>query len=426
VDAASNSLIVLLNDYPVGTLSRLPGNTITFFFTQQFIDDPRRPTLSWGFYDAYRRLRTRPQSSSLGLVPPLFANLLPEGDLRRYVAHRAGVSTEDDFALLWVTGDDLPGAVKLRDPHGRPLPPPTAGGPEFEIPPNDMFRFSLAGVQLKFSAIENAYGGLTIRAQGQGGDWIVKLPSRHLKRVPENEYAMLNYARAVGIEVPEVRLVALESIRGLPEEASNLIGPAMITRRFDRGGNNVRIHIEDFCQIYRQVPKLKYDNRSFSNIAETVYQALGNDALIDFIHRLVFNIGIGNNDMHLKNWSFIYRDGRTPALAPAYDYVCTKVYLGHNQTGLPIGSARYFPAVTVEQFGHLAQRARLSRSVVEHAAQEMVARMRSTWKEVRDGLPFEGVRTTIEEQFERVPLFNPRNVSAPISEIPEEQYQEIS
>jgi serine/threonine-protein kinase HipA len=25
--------------------------------------------------------------------------------------------------------------------------------------------------------------------------------------------------------------------------------------------------------------------------------------------------------MHLKNWSLLYRDGRTPTLAPGYDYV---------------------------------------------------------------------------------------------------------
>jgi len=197
------------------------------------------------------------------------------------------------------------------------------------------------------------------------------------------------------------------SIEGLPEEAALLTGPAMIARRFDRGADGARIHIEDFNQIYRQPPRSKYDNRSFADIAGTVYQAIGNEALIDFVHRLVFNIGIGNSDMHLKNWSFIYRDGRTPALAPAYDYVCTKVYPGDNSTGLAIGNARYFQAVTMEQFGRLAERARVSRTVVERAAEEMVERMRETWKDVRDGLPLAGMRAAIEQQFERVPLFNP-------------------
>jgi len=47
-----------------------------------------------------------------------------------------------------------------------------------------------------------ASGGLTIPAGGMGGSWIVKLPSTRFAAVPENEYAMLALARAVGIEVP--------------------------------------------------------------------------------------------------------------------------------------------------------------------------------------------------------------------------------
>jgi serine/threonine-protein kinase HipA len=405
VEELPNSLTVRLNDYPVGTLSRLPGNVVSFFFTQRYIDDPERPTLSWGFYDAYRALRTNQPSAPFGVVPPFFANLLPEGDLRRYVARRAGVSAEDDFALLWVTGQDLPGAVTLLDAGGRLSPPRAADDPNRDALPSNMLRFSLAGVQLKFSAVENAIGGLTIRANGEDGNWIVKLPSRHFDRVPENEYAMLRYAERVGIAIPEIRLIDIDSIQGLPQEASNLAGQALIVRRFDRGEAGRRIHIEDFNQIYRQSPRLKYDNRSFANIAETVYQAVGTDALIDFIHRLVFSVGIANNDMHLKNWSFIYRDGRTPALAPAYDFVCTKVYLESNETGLAIGTARYFPAVTIEQLAHLTKRARLGGGVVERAARDMVDRMRSTWGDVRETVPSDRIRETIEAQFDEVPLF---------------------
>ena len=46
-----------------------------------------------------------------------------------------------------------------------------------------------------------ATGGLTIPAGGMGGSWIVKLPSARFAAVPENEYAMLALARAVGTGV---------------------------------------------------------------------------------------------------------------------------------------------------------------------------------------------------------------------------------
>ncbi|MDP9025707.1 MAG: HipA domain-containing protein, partial [Candidatus Eremiobacteraeota bacterium] len=390
-------LEVRLHERPIGSLTRLPGNTTAFYFSTDYAEDAQRPTLSLGFMDAYGRLR-RPKESSNSEVPPFFANLLPEGDLRRYVAHRAGISTTDEFALLWVTGDDLPGAVTVHDPLGRPLPPRSAGGPEIEPPASDLLRFSLAGVQLKFSAIDNAYGGLTIPAQGRDGHAIVKLPSRHLAGVPENEYAMLQYAVAVGIEVPPARLVALDSIEGLPDEATFRGGQALAIQRFDRGENGTRVHTEDFNQVFRQKPRDKYDNYAFSHICSTVYRVMGNDALIDFVNRLVFNVGIANNDMHLKNWSVIYRDGSTPSLAPAYDYVCTKAYMGHNESGLALGSARDFMRVTIEQFEHMAARAQVSTRLVRTTALAMVARMRDEWPTAKNAIS-ERIGAVIEDQF---------------------------
>lgn len=291
------SLEVRLGDRPIGSLTKLPGDTTAFHFNTDYVEDAQRPTLSLGILDAYGRVR-RPKESPKGEVPPFFANLLPEGDLRRYVANRAGISVNDDFALLWVTGDDLPGAVTVHDALGRPIPPRRDGGPEAEPPLQTLLRFSLAGVQLKFSAIENAYGGLTIPAQGRDGRSIVKLPSHHLSGVPENEYAMLNYAAAVGIDIPAINLVALDEIEGLPDETSTLTGQALAIKRFDRRDDGTRIHIEDFNQVYRQKPRDKYDNYAFTHVCGTIYRVMGNAALVDFINRLVFNIGIANNDMH--------------------------------------------------------------------------------------------------------------------------------
>nr|WP_308324597.1 HipA domain-containing protein [Klebsiella pneumoniae] len=41
---------------------------------------------------------------------------------------------------------------------------------------------------------------------------------------------------------------------------------------------------------------------------------------------------ICNGAMHLKNWSLIYPDKRTPQLAPAYDLVSTIHYLKGEET----------------------------------------------------------------------------------------------
>jgi serine/threonine-protein kinase HipA len=399
-----NALSVRLNDRDVGTLIRLPDRSITFTFSRSYLEDENRPTLSWGFFDSFKRLRTRAYSSNPN-APGFFANLLAEGHLREYTAHRAGLAREDDFGLLWVTGNDLVGAVIIEDPEGRQIPPHNAGGPLDPPDMKDVFRFALPGVQLKFSAVNEATGGLTIHTRGDGGNQLVKLPSTRYSLVPEGEHAMLQFAADVGIATPKMRLVPLSRIKGLPDEAQGLKGCALVIDRFDRPTPSTRAHTEDFNQVFRQHPTQKYDNFSFADIARVVHQAIGNDALVDFVHRLVFNVGIANNDMHLKNWSLIYPDGHTPALAPAYDYVCTKAYLSTNETGLALGSARFFQDVTVNQFEHLADRAGVSKSVVRAATLDMVGRFRDRWAQIRDAMPLPAIAKTIDEQLKRVPLF---------------------
>ncbi len=419
-----STLIVRLAGREVGTLVRLPDRSITFTFSPRYLEDQSRPTLSWGLFDAFGRLRARPYSANPS-APGFFANLIAESHLREYTAHRAGLARDDDFGLLWVTGGDLPGAVTLEDPEGRLLPPPEAGGPADPPPLSEVFRFALPGVQLKFSAINETTGGLTIRTQGDGGDQIVKLPSTHYSLVPEVEFAMLQFAHDVGIDTPAMRLAPMDRIHGLPDEAQALQGRALVINRFDRPSPGKRVHIEDFNQIFKQQPKQKYDNHSFSDIARVIYRAIGNDALVEFIHRLVFNMGIANNDMHLKNWSLIYSDGRVPKLAPAYDYVCTKAYLKHSETGLPLGAARFFQNVTMTEFNRLAERAEVSRSVVCTAAAEMVARMHERWPQIRDSVPYPPVITTIDEQLAGVPLFIGQKQSTAIADEPLEHSEII-
>lgn len=62
---------------------------------------------------------------------------------------------------------------------------------------------------------------------------------------------------------------------------------------------------------------------SYRNIAEVVGIETSDADEAEFVPRLVFNVLIGNQDMHLKSGAPIYPDGRTPALAPASDFVST-------------------------------------------------------------------------------------------------------
>jgi serine/threonine-protein kinase HipA len=178
--------------------------------------------------------------------------------------------------------------------------------------------FSLAGVQLKFSAVKGAAGGLTIPTDGVGSSWIVKLPSAKFPNVPENEFAMMELARQVGIAVPETSLIPLSRISGLPSGIDAVGENAYVIKRFDRAANGERIHIEDFAQVFAVYPERKYERASYRNIAEVLWVETGEAGIVEFIRRLVFNALIGNADMHLKNWSLIYSDRHHASLAPAY------------------------------------------------------------------------------------------------------------
>ncbi len=76
------------------------------------------------------------------------------------------------------------------------------------------------------------HGGLTIPASGMGGDWIVKLPSPTHDNVPENEYAMMHMAGQIGMNVPEIKLVALSDIENLPDFGKLRGSQALAVKRF--------------------------------------------------------------------------------------------------------------------------------------------------------------------------------------------------
>ena len=160
-----------------------------------------------------------------------------------------------------------------------------------------------------------------------GGSWIVKLPSGRFAAVPENEYAMMALARAVGIEVPRTELIDIGDIRGLPADAGTMEGKALAVQRFDRGDKGAPIHMEDFAQVFGLYPDDKYRHRSYANIAAVLWAETGEAGTYEFLRRLIFSVLIGNADMHLKNGSLLYPDQRSPVLSPAYDLVSTLPYI---------------------------------------------------------------------------------------------------
>lgn len=397
-----NALAVRLHGRQIGVINRLAGDRQIFAFEQDYIDDLQRPTLSLSFKGATGGLVTalRPFPRR---VPPFFSNLLPEGHLRTCLAKLAGVKPEREFFLLAVLGADLPGALVVAPLEGGEQEAgahaPAGAGHHPAAVPETALRFSLAGVQLKFSAVMETSGGLTIPADGMGGSWIVKLPSARFPAVPENEFAMLELARRVGITVPANRLVDMAQIKGLPEEAAATGGTALAVQRFDRvpGGNPV--HMEDFAQVFGFFPEDKYERRSYANIASVLWAETGEQDTYEFVRRLVFSVLIGNADMHLKNWTLLYPDKRTPVLSPAYDFLATLPYIPNGTLALTFGGSRSLAEITTDQMRRFAETARIPASPLWRIVAETAERTVSAWKalEQADLLP-KDMRASIEKQ----------------------------
>ncbi|MDH2351176.1 type II toxin-antitoxin system HipA family toxin [Bradyrhizobium sp. SSUT112] len=399
-------LDVRLHDTPIATITLVQGDRSLLAFNQNYIDDVVRPTLSLSFKDPFGNLLTAFKTYQQ-VVPPFFSNLLPEGPLRRYLAERAGVKEKREFFLLWMLGRDLPGALSVHPAEGEALPPQVAE----DLTPDErqnMLRFSLAGVQLKFSALKNdpKHGGLTIPVEGVGGSWIVKLPSHQYAGVPENEYSMMTLAKKMGMEVPDLQLIDVEAIKGLPEGIGELKGRALAVKRFDRSADGP-VHMEDFAQVFGVFPDEKYNKANYRGIAHILGIETGEAGVAEFVRRLVFSTLIGNADMHLKNWSLIYPDRRTPVLSPAYDLLSTIPYIADDKMALNYSRTKRMDEFSKDELKHLAAKAKVSEKLVLDTAAETVQRFKNMWAELKADLPLERkVVETVDAHAPSIPIYN--------------------
>ncbi|WP_199171756.1 type II toxin-antitoxin system HipA family toxin [Pollutimonas nitritireducens] len=250
-----------------------------------------------------------------------------------------------------------------------------------------------------------ASGGLTIPSRGIGGHWIVKLPSRDFRRVPENEFSMMTLAKMVGIDVPAIDLVDVSSIKNLPEGIDHLGSKAFIIERFDRMDDRHSVHIEDFAQVFSVYPQSKYEKASYRSLARVIAAESGNADIAEFIRRATFNVLIGNGDMHLKNWSLIYRDRQHAELSPAYDFVSTIAYIPGDRSALTFSRSKEFSDYTMDELEHLAAKAALPRKLVLDTAEETVALFMQRWASEKGHLPMDkDVLTAIDKHLDTLPI----------------------
>jgi serine/threonine-protein kinase HipA len=140
--------------------------------------------------------------------------------------------------------------------------------------------------------------------------------------------------------------------------------------------------MEDFAQVFGLFPDEKYGERSYANIAAVLWAETGEAGTYEFVRRLVFSVLIGNADMHLKNWSLLYPDGRTPVLSPAYDFLSTLPYIPGDTLALSFGGTKTLDGITLDQLRRFADTARLPMKPVKDIVAETVETTQQIWREL--------------------------------------------
>ncbi|WP_194768103.1 HipA domain-containing protein [Tamlana sp. I1] len=180
-------------------------------------------------------------------------------------------------------------------------------------------RIIVTGVQPKLSlgfTQENAQNRLTI-VGALDGKYILKPPFHMYPQMPEIEALSMLLAKACGIATVPFLLIPLKDG-----------ALAYLTKRIDRTANNEKHPMEDACQFTERLTEHKYRG-SYEQIARGIITYAQNPLLdaVKFYEQVIVSFLIGNNDMHLKNFSLLAKDSKNYALSPAYDMVAVTLLI---------------------------------------------------------------------------------------------------
>lgn len=194
---------------------------------------------------------------------------------------------------------------------------------------------TVPGVQPKLSLgllkknIQDGHNGRLTIMNALDGNYILKPQNINYPQMPENEHLSMRLAELFKINTVPSTLIRLQS--------GEL---CYLTKRIDRSTDGHKYHMIDFLQILELQDKYK---GTMERLGKKIGE-LSQNTLLDklrFFELAVFNYIIGNNDMHLKNFSmFLSEMGWI--LSPAYDLLNVKMILPKDKedTALMLGGKK--------------------------------------------------------------------------------------
>ncbi len=174
-------------------------------------------------------------------------------------------------------------------------------------------KLSIQGVQPKLSARLNIKNSC-FELANKGGTFILKPQNFLFPELPENEDLTMRLANTIGLNIP---------FHGLIYSKDNSL--TYFIKRFDRYGKNKKIAVEDFAQLTGKNRDTKY-NCSMEKLVKIIDEHCTFPAIekVKLFKLTMFNFLVGNEDMHLKNFSLITNNGKIE-LSPHYDLINTSI-----------------------------------------------------------------------------------------------------
>jgi serine/threonine-protein kinase HipA len=234
-------------------------------------------------------------------------------------------------------------------------------------------KMSIQGVQPKLSARLNVSAGI-FEIADQGGTFIIKPQNDLYEELPENEDLTMRLAALAGIEIPLHGMI-------YSKDGSR----SYFIKRFDRLPKKKRVAVEDFAQLTGQTRETKY-----SSSMEKVAGVLDQFCTFPLIEKqklfrlTIFNFLCGNEDMHLKNFSLIRRNGKVE-ISPSYDLLNTTIAMSNPQEEFALTLAGRKSKITkenlIDYFG--SERLGLTSIIIEKTLQEIENQKLKWYKQIQ-------------------------------------------
>ncbi|WP_024954349.1 type II toxin-antitoxin system HipA family toxin [Sulfurospirillum arcachonense] len=266
---------------------------------------------------------------------PIFEMHLPEGYLLSIIKkHFSKIAKTDDFGLLKLMASSINGRVNYAsdaNAQEKTLSLENLLHPESEHLFDELvskfaLNSALSGVQPKVLA--KVKDKVTIPLQ----EYIVKSWGEEYPHLALNEYYCMSVVKLAGIEVPEFFI----------SDDNQLF----IMKRFDVKEDGSYIGFEDMCVLQAKSAEDKYEG-SYEQIAKSIKIFVSpkhkKNSLCNFFKMIVINNLLQNGDAHLKNFGLVYEDITNIKIAPAYDVVCTTLYIKNDISALYLlGSKKWW------------------------------------------------------------------------------------